>query len=134
MKPKGRRRWSFGKSSHQPSCTEPKDHAADKQEPNPYSKQEQELPYQTPDMSLATSCSATPVHHMVTHRVYSHEDLAAIRIQAAFRAYLVCNFAKLFTYSVLNLLKIFATNTLALNILEFGSPCRHVERCELSKA
>ncbi|XP_024373781.1 protein IQ-DOMAIN 18 isoform X2 [Physcomitrium patens] len=82
VKPKSRRRWSFGKSSLQSSSTEVKDYAAEKK-----TEDYRLAPYRTPDMSLATSRSATPVHHILTH-IYSAEDLAAIRIQAAFRAYL----------------------------------------------
>lgn len=90
-KPKSRRRWSFGKSVHQPTCT-----AEPKKEITPEKKVEAAEPFdnrqyscRTPESSLPTSRSPTPVHPLETHvTVYSHEDLAAIRIQAAFRAYL----------------------------------------------
>ncbi|XP_024391156.1 protein IQ-DOMAIN 18 isoform X1 [Physcomitrium patens] len=82
LKSKGRKRWSFGKSSHQPSSTGTQDRAAEKK-----AEDYRLVSYRTPDLSRATSRSATPLHHIVSH-IYSREDLAATRIQAAFRAYL----------------------------------------------
>ncbi|KAG0580981.1 hypothetical protein KC19_4G215300 [Ceratodon purpureus] len=87
VKPKSRRRWSFGKSSHHPPTDHPKENTPDKkaedQVYNSYISRRTD-----PDMSLTISRSPTPVHRIIVTPTYTYEDYAAIRIQAAFRAYL----------------------------------------------
>lgn len=87
VKTKNRRRWSFGKSSHQPSATEVKEIPSEKKEDN-----RKYVSSKTPDSKYPTNRKSTPVRQMTTLSKYrSPEDWAAIRIQTAFRAYLVQN-------------------------------------------
>lgn len=86
VKPKSRRRWSFGKSSHQQTTPESKDNSAEKKAEE-YSKNGL---FRTPENSVSASRKPTPVHHLTALTTYTTpEDWAAIRIQTAFRAYLV---------------------------------------------
>lgn len=83
-KAKNRRRWSFGKSSHQPSATETKEIPTPKKEDN-----RKYVSSKTPDSKIPTNRNSTPVRRSTTLSAYhSPEDWAAIKIQTAFRAYL----------------------------------------------
>jgi len=84
-KAKNRRRWSFGKSSHQQSATETKEIPTPKKEDN-----RKYVSSKTPDSKIPTNRNSTPVRRSTTLSAYhSPEDWAAIKIQTAFRAYLV---------------------------------------------
>ncbi|XP_024372553.1 protein IQ-DOMAIN 2 isoform X2 [Physcomitrium patens] len=84
---RNRRRWSFGKSSHQPSATE---YAKENSTENTAEECRKQVSLKTPDPATRASRRAsTPVRRINALSVYlSPEERAAIRIQTAFRAYL----------------------------------------------
>lgn len=85
VKPKKGRRWSFGKSIHQPTTL---DSMEKKDEDTP--KKELYTPLESPGASQIGNES--PVRTVKTLSMYnSASHLAAIKIQTAFRAYLVLN-------------------------------------------
>lgn len=88
-KSKNKKRWSFGKSSYQPSATvDFKEQSAEKKEEN--RKQISEKP-SDPAIFTSRKASTTVCSLTALSKITSPDVWAAIKIQTAFRAYLVHN-------------------------------------------
>ncbi|KAG0619156.1 hypothetical protein M758_4G121100 [Ceratodon purpureus] len=84
-KSKKGRRWSFGKSSHQPSATEARENSTEKNA----EENHKHMSYMLPESTATPIRKPAPVRRVTSLATYnSPEDWAAIRIQTAFRAYL----------------------------------------------